>query len=74
MVKVIVERAEIKKDVFRQLDELTLPDTILSSNTSSISITGIAAATDRPERVIGMHFVNPSAQVWGRKVLVDTCF
>ena len=59
VVEAIVERADIKKDVFGQLDELTPAETILSSNTSSISITELAAATKRPERVIGMHFMNP---------------
>src|SRR5262249_17488129 len=48
-----------KKSLFQQLDSLTKPDVILSSNTSSISITKIAAATKRADRCIGMHFMNP---------------
>jgi len=50
---------EIKLDIFRKLDELTKPSCILATNTSSISITKIAAATKRADRVIGMHFMNP---------------
>jgi len=59
VVEAIVERAEVKTQVFRQLDEITPQGTILASNTSSISITEIAAATGRADRVIGMHFMNP---------------
>jgi 3-hydroxybutyryl-CoA dehydrogenase len=58
-VEAVVEREDTKAALFRQLDEITPPDTILASNTSSISITRLAAATGRPERVIGMHFMNP---------------
>jgi 3-hydroxybutyryl-CoA dehydrogenase len=53
------ERLEIKLDLFRTLDRLLAPAAILASNTSSISITKLAAATSRPEQVIGMHFFNP---------------
>ena len=53
------ERIDIKLNIFRQLDELTKPECILASNTSSISITKIAAATKRADKVIGMHFMNP---------------
>ena len=59
VVEAIVERADAKKAVFRELDEVAPPATILATNTSSISITEIAAATGRPDRVIGMHFMNP---------------
>ena len=59
IVEAATENFEIKKQIFEQLDTLTGPDTILSSNTSSISITKIAAVTKRPDKVIGMHFFNP---------------
>jgi 3-hydroxybutyryl-CoA dehydrogenase len=60
---VVIEAASenfvIKEKIFKQLDEICKPETILASNTSSISITKIAAATQRPTNVIGMHFMNP---------------
>jgi len=59
VIEAASERLEIKLAIFKQLDELTKPSCILASNTSSISITQIAAATGRPEQVIGMHFMNP---------------
>jgi len=59
VVEAIPERAELKYDLFRALDEAAPDHTILASNTSSISITEIGARTDRPDRVIGMHFMNP---------------
>lgn len=59
VVEAVVERFEIKRDVLRELDGLLSPRAILASNTSSISITRLAAATKRPEQVIGMHFMNP---------------
>lgn len=59
VVEAVVEQREIKRDLFRKLDELTRPEVMLASNTSSISITELGAATDRPERVVGMHFMNP---------------
>src|SRR5690606_31163261 len=58
-VEAVTENEELKKDIFRKLDELIRPEGILASNTSSISITRMAAATRRPERFIGMHFMNP---------------
>lgn len=58
-IEAILESEEIKRKIFRELDDLIAPGGILASNTSSISITRIAAATKRPERVIGMHFMNP---------------
>lgn len=58
-VEAIVEKLEEKKAVFQQLDTLAGPETILASNTSSISITLLGAQTRRPDRVIGMHFMNP---------------
>ena len=59
VVEAIVENAEAKRDLFARLDALTRPDVILSSNTSSISITLLGAATKRPDKVLGMHFMNP---------------
>ena len=55
-----VERADIKKHIFLQLDCVCREDAILASNTSSISITDIASVTKHPERVVGMHFFNPA--------------
>jgi len=59
VIEAVPETFELKADVFRKLSEATPPTTILASNTSSISITRLAAVTDRPDRVIGMHFMNP---------------
>jgi 3-hydroxybutyryl-CoA dehydrogenase len=59
VVEAINEDLAVKSDVFKQLDKLTRPEIILASNTSSISITKLAAITSRPERFIGMHFFNP---------------
>jgi 3-hydroxybutyryl-CoA dehydrogenase len=59
VVEAVTEQESIKRDLFRKLDELTRSETILASNTSSISITSLAAVTKRPEKVIGMHFMNP---------------
>jgi len=58
-IEAVVERLQVKRGVFEQLDEMTRPEIILASNTSSISITELGAATQRPGRVIGMHFMNP---------------
>jgi 3-hydroxybutyryl-CoA dehydrogenase len=59
VIEAAVENMEIKTNIFAQLDEITPAHTILASNTSSLPITEIAAATKRPEKVIGMHFMNP---------------
>jgi 3-hydroxybutyryl-CoA dehydrogenase len=59
IVEAIVENVDAKRALFTSLDAIASPETILASNTSSISITLIAAATKRPERVLGMHFMNP---------------
>jgi 3-hydroxybutyryl-CoA dehydrogenase len=59
MVEAVIEDAEVKEDVFRRADQTLPPEAILASNTSSIPITTLAAATERPDRVIGMHFFNP---------------
>ncbi len=59
VVEAATENETVKLDIFRQLDEVCPPEAILSSNTSSISITKIGAATKRADKVIGMHFMNP---------------
>jgi 3-hydroxybutyryl-CoA dehydrogenase len=59
VIEAATENSELKLKIFREADEKASPGVILASNTSSISITKIAAVTKRPERVIGMHFMNP---------------
>jgi 3-hydroxybutyryl-CoA dehydrogenase len=59
VIEAVTEDETVKKDVFRRLDEVVSPNAILASNTSSISITRLAAATSNPGRFIGMHFMNP---------------
>jgi len=59
VVEAATENVDLKLKIFKQLDEATAEDTILATNTSSISITQIAAVTSRPDKVIGMHFMNP---------------
>jgi len=58
-VEAVIENKSLKTDIFKRLDGVCRKDIILSSNTSSISITALAAATTRPEKMIGMHFINP---------------
>ena len=60
VVEAAIENLDIKKSIFAELDKICKPETILASNTSSISITAIAAATQRPDKFIGMHFFNPA--------------
>ena len=59
MIEAVIEDAAVKEEIFRRADETLPPTAILASNTSSIPITSLAAATTRPEQVIGMHFFNP---------------
>lgn len=59
VIEAVFEDLAVKQEVFRQLDQVCPPDAILASNTSSMSITALAAATRRPEQVCGMHFFNP---------------
>lgn len=59
VVEAVLEKLELKKEIFARLDRLTDPDCILASNTSSISITLLAAVTSRSDKVVGMHFMNP---------------
>ena len=60
VVEAAIENLDIKKSIFAELDKICKPETILATNTSSISITAIAAATKRPDKFIGMHFFNPA--------------
>ena len=60
VVEAAIENMKIKKEIFAELDKICKPETILASNTSSLSITEVASATNRPEKVIGMHFFNPA--------------
>jgi 3-hydroxybutyryl-CoA dehydrogenase len=59
LIEAVVENEAVKKELFKKADALLAPEAILASNTSSISITALAAATTRPEKFIGMHFMNP---------------
>ncbi len=60
VIEAVLEDLELKKTVFRELDELCRPEVVLASNTSSMSLTEIASATNRPDKVCGMHFFNPA--------------
>lgn len=60
VVEAATENRDIKLSIFKQLDEIAPKETILASNTSSLSVTDIAAATSRPDKVVGMHFFNPA--------------
>ena len=60
VIEAIVEELEPKRELFAELDRLCRPDAVLATNTSALSVTEIAAATTRPERVVGMHFFNPA--------------
>jgi len=59
VIEAVTEDLEVKTALFKSLDQITRPETILASNTSSISITRLGAATQRPDKVVGMHFMNP---------------
>ena len=59
MIEAATEKFEVKAEIFRDLDQICRPEVILASNTSSISITRLAAVTRRPAKIIGMHFFNP---------------
>jgi 3-hydroxybutyryl-CoA dehydrogenase len=59
VIEAVTENLDVKTEIFKSLDRITDPQTILASNTSSISITRLGAATARPDKVIGMHFMNP---------------
>jgi 3-hydroxybutyryl-CoA dehydrogenase len=70
VVEAAVENVDIKQDVFADLDEVTDDDAVLATNTSTLSITTIAAATDRPEQVVGIHFMNPVPIMKGVEIVV----
>ncbi len=58
-IEAVFEKLEVKQDIFRKLDQVCGPETLLASNTSAIPITEIAAVTKRPEKILGLHFFNP---------------
>ena len=60
VVEAVIEQVELKEEIFRRLDEIVAPSTILATNTSSLSVTEISAATSNPGRVVGLHFFNPA--------------
>jgi 3-hydroxybutyryl-CoA dehydrogenase len=73
VIEAVVEKMEIKKRVYRDLDEVCRPGVILASNTSGLSITEIASATRRPEAVIGMHFFNPVPVMKLVEIIMGQC-
>lgn len=60
VIEAVSENIDLKKDIFRNLDEMCPPETILATNTTALSVSEIASATGRPDKVIGMHFFNPA--------------
>src|ERR671933_1835712 len=60
VIEAAFEDLDVKRDLFAALDGAVAPETVLATNTSALSVTEIAAATERPERVVGMHFFNPA--------------
>jgi len=60
VVEAVVEELDAKRELFRQLDGVVAPEAVLATNTSALSVTEIASATERPERVVGLHFFNPA--------------
>jgi 3-hydroxybutyryl-CoA dehydrogenase len=60
VIEAALEELELKRELFAELDRVTRPDAILATNTSALSVSEIAVATERPERVVGMHFFNPA--------------
>jgi len=70
VVEAVVENIDVKEDVFADLDRVTDDDAVLATNTSTLSITTIAAATERPEQVVGIHFMNPVPVMKGVEIVV----
>ena len=60
VIEAVLEELDLKRDVFAELDRVTRPEAVLATNTSALSVSEIAEATERPERVVGMHFFNPA--------------
>jgi 3-hydroxybutyryl-CoA dehydrogenase len=60
VVEAVVEELDPKRQLFRELEEVVVPEAVLATNTSALSVTAIASATERPERVVGLHFFNPA--------------
>ncbi len=79
VIEAAVETMELKRELFKNLDSICKPETIIASNTSSLSITEIASATSRADRVIGMHFFNPATMmklveiIKGQKTSEEVC-
>ncbi|PSQ23135.1 3-hydroxybutyryl-CoA dehydrogenase [Halobacteriales archaeon QS_9_67_15] len=70
VIEAVVEDVDVKQSVFADLDDVTEEDVVLATNTSTLSITTIASATDRPDRVVGLHFMNPVPVMNGVEVVV----
>ncbi|MFC7139400.1 3-hydroxyacyl-CoA dehydrogenase family protein [Halosimplex aquaticum] len=70
VIEAVVEEMDVKREVFADLDEVTDDDVVLATNTSTLSITTIASATERPEHVVGLHFMNPVPVMRGVEVVV----
>ena len=60
VIEAVLEELDLKREIFAELDRVTRPDAVLATNTSALSVAEIAAATERPERVVGLHFFNPA--------------
>src|SRR6478735_12324474 len=60
VIEAVLEELDLKREVFAELDRVTRPEAVLATNTSALSVAEIAEATERPERVVGMHFFNPA--------------
>ena len=70
VIEAVIENIDVKTDVFAALDDITDDDVVLATNTSTLSITSIAGATSRPERVVGIHFMNPVPIMEGVEIVV----
>ena len=59
VIEAVIENMDLKKELYKELDRICPPETVIASNTSGLSITEMASATNRPDKVVGMHFFNP---------------